>query len=151
MPLPRPSAKKMSFSLAILLAVFVFSGKPSSSNLLTTGSPQTRGQEYVSGEVIIKMKPGVQLRMGKTAAGAVTSGIASLDKVMTRFQGAELKPIFPDHARPTSSGGVDLTQFYRFHYRDGSDPKSVAKILHSTGATEYAEPRYIRYVNFVPN
>jgi subtilisin family serine protease len=143
----------MSFLLAILLAVSVvsFSGKPSSSNLSSTGRPQTRDPKCVQGEIIIKMKPSIQFRMGKTASGAVTTGIASLDKLMTRFQGAELRPIFPDHARPTPSGGVDLTQFYRLHYRDGSDPKSVAKILQSTGAIEYAEPHYIRYVNFVPN
>jgi serine protease len=148
MYLPRPSVQKISSSLAILLAVLAlsFSGKRS-----PTGLFQTRGPSYLPGEVIIKVKPSVQFSLGKAVGGAATTGIASLDGVLTRFQGTELKPIFPGHARPTSPGGVDLTQFYRFHYRDGSDPRNVAKALQSTGVVEYAEPQYIRYVDFVPN
>jgi serine protease len=148
MYLPRCSVHKISSSLAILLAVLAlsFSGKRSPAGLF-----QTRGPNYLPGEVIIRMKPSMQFRLGKATGGATTTGIASLDKVLTRFQGTELKPIFPGHARPTSPGGMDLTQFYRFHYRDGSDPRNVAKALQSTGAIEYAEPHYIRYVDFVPN
>jgi serine protease len=148
MCLPRCSVHKISSSLGILLAVLAlsFSGKRS-----PTGPFQTRGPNYVPGEVIIKMKPSAQLSLGKAAGGAATTGIASLDRVLTRFQGTDLKPIFPGHARPISLGGVDLTWFYRFHYRDGSDPRNVAKALQSTGAVEYAEPHYIRYVDFAPN
>jgi serine protease len=148
MYLPSSSVHKISSSLAILLAVLAlsFSGKRS-----TTGPFRTRGPNYIPGEVIIKMKPNMQFSFGKAASGAATTGIASLDKVLTRFQGTELKPIFPGHARSTSPGGVDLTQFYRFHYSDGSDPRNVAKALQSTSAVEYAEPHYIRYVDFIPN
>ena len=143
----------MSFSLAIVVAVSAlsFSGKPSTNNSSSTGSPQTRGLRYVPGEVIIKMKPSVQFRLGKTTGGAAATGIASLDKLLNRFQGAELKSMFPNHTRPSTPGGVDLTLFYRFHYRDGSDPRSIAKVLQSTGAIEYAEPHYIRYVDLTPN
>jgi serine protease len=148
MYLSRPSVHKISSLLGILLAVLAlsFSGKRSSE-----GPFQTRGLNCVAGELIIKMKPNAHLSLGKGAGGTATTGIASLDKVLTRFQGTELKPIFPAHARPTSPGGVDLTRFYRFHYRDGSDPRNVTKALQSTGAIEYAEPHYIRYVDFVPN
>jgi serine protease len=148
MYLPRSSVHKISTSLAILLAALAlsFSGKRSPAGVF-----QTSGPSYVPGEVIIKMKPSMQFRLGKATGGATTTGIASLDKVLTRFQGTELKPIFPNHSRPTLPGGVDLTQFYRFHYSAGSDPKNVAKVLQSTGAIEYAEPHYIRYLDFVPN
>jgi serine protease len=147
------SSRKINLSLAVVLALSAlsFSGRPSINNLSFTRSPQTRGLRYVPGEVIIKMKPSVQFRLGKATGGATTTGIASLDKLLNRFQGTELKPMFPDHTKPAAPGGVDLTQFYRLHYRDGSDPRSVAKVLQSTGAIEYAEPHYIRYVDFVPN
>jgi serine protease len=153
MRLLQSSFRKMSFLLAVALAASAlsFSGRPSISNRSSAGSPQTRGPKYLPGEVIIKMKSSVQLKLGKTTAGAAATGIASLDKLVNRFQGADLKPIFPDHTRPTTPGGVDLTQFYRLHYRDESDPRSVAKVLQSTGAIEYAEPHFIRYVNFIPN
>jgi serine protease len=147
------SSRKIGLSLGIILAVSAlsFSGRPRINGPSSTGSLQTRGPRYVPGEIIIKMKSSPQFRLGKATSGALVTGIASLDKLMNRFQGTELKPIFPGHPRPTAPGGVDLTQFYRFHYRNGSDPRSVAKVLQSTGAIEYAEPHYIRYVDFIPN
>ena len=143
----------MSFLLAVVLAASVlsFSGKPSINNKSSTVSLQTRGLKYVAGEVLIKMKPNVQPKLGKMTRGSVATGIAALDKVLNQFQGEKLTPMFPNHARPSRTGGVDLTQFYRFHYRDGSDPRGVAKVLQSTGTIEYAEPHYIRYVDFTPN
>lgn len=147
------SSRNISLSLAIILAVSTlsFSGQPLTNRPSSTGSPQTRGPRYVPGEVIIKMKSSPQFRLGKTTGGAVSTGIASLDKSLNRFQGAELKRIFPDHIKPSTPSGVDLTQFYRFHYSDGSDPRGVAKVLQSTDVIEYAEPHYIRYVDFTPN
>ncbi|MGA9364658.1 MAG: S8 family serine peptidase [Bacteroidota bacterium] len=153
MPFLQSSFRRMSSLLAVVLAVSTlsFSGKPSINKPSSTGSPQTRGPRYVAGEVLIKMKPNLQFGLGKTTGGAVAIGIASLDKVLNRFQGEKLTPMFPNHTRPSTPGGVDLTQFYRFHYRDGSDPRSVAKVLQSTGAIQYAEPHYIRYADFTPN
>jgi serine protease len=143
----------MSSLLAVVLALSAlsFSGRPPMNKPVSTGLSQIHGPKYVAGEVLIKMKPNLKFSLGKTAEGIVATGIVSLDKVLNRFQGDKLTPMFPNHARPSKPGGVDLTQFYRVSYHDASDPKSVARVLQSTGAIEYAEPHYIRYVDFTPN
>jgi len=147
------SFHKMSFLVAIVLALSAlsFSGRPSINNASSPASSQARSPKYVPGEVILKMKPNLQSRLSKTTGGAVTTGIESLDRLLNQFQAATLTPMFPDHTRPGISGGVDLTQFYRLRYRDARDPRSVAKALRSSGAIEYAEPHYIRYVDLTPN
>ncbi|MEK6572031.1 MAG: subtilase family N-terminal domain-containing protein, partial [Bacteroidota bacterium] len=146
----RVSSRQTNFTLALVVAILSlsFSEKTSPSSQKMT---QARRSMYLPGEVIIKFKLGPQIQLGKTGSGALTTGIASLDKLFAKFQGEELKPVFPGHPRPSAPDAVDLTRFYSFRYRDGSEPKKVAKVLQSTGVIEYAEPRFIRYVDFTPN
>ena len=128
-----------------------FSGKSSEPAPPSQISAQARGPQYIPGEVIIKFKPTTRIQLGKTGRGTLSTGFPALDILFEKFQGQDLKPIFPGHVRPSAPDAVDLTRFFSFRFGDGSDPQKVAGALQRTGVIEYAEPRFIRYLDFTPN
>jgi len=142
---------------APLLAIALAVSSLSFSDGPVTGLPRQlsqagkSGPQYLPGEVIIKWKSSAGVQLSKITAGALTTGISSVDKVLQRYKGEGLSPIFPHHRTPENPKAIDLTRFYSFRYGDGTDPTKVARALQSTGAVEYAEPRYLRRVLHIPN
>ncbi len=139
--------------LATALAVssLSFSDGPVTGRQRQISQATTPGPQYLPGEVIIKWKSSAGVQLSKITAGALTTGITPVDKVLQRYKGEGLSPIFPHHRKPQNPKAIDLTCFYSFRYGDGTDPTKVARALQSAGAVEYAEPRYLRRVFHIPN
>ena len=105
----------------------------------------TTGSEYLAGVVLIKLK---------TFAGTLgknTVGVGALDGAMEPYGVRQVRRMFPYHQPSQDRKRVDLSRFVIVEYSSPVDPASLAKKLGTNPAVEYAEPKYVSYIEKVPN
>ncbi|MFQ5797155.1 MAG: S8 family serine peptidase [Bacteroidota bacterium] len=105
----------------------------------------TTGSEYLAGVVLIKLK---------TFAGTLgksTIGVAALDAAMEPYGVRQVRRMFPHHQPSQDRKKVDLSRFVIVEYSSPVDPASLAKELGTNPAVEYAEPKYVSYIEKIPN
>ena len=108
--------------------------------------------EYVEGQVVFKIKP-------ELVSVAKTYGIDHpvIKSWISRYQATSLQRTFPLHQSPAgkiNSRGeplVDLTRIYQVELGDPVQLKKAIDELYASGLVEYAEPRYIPQLLYVPN
>ena len=91
------------------------------------------GGDYVPGEIILKLKPGVD--------------------GFTRFSRTEIKPVFQNSSRhPTRSGanGADLAGIYLMKVPEGEE-KAYCRTYCREPGVAYAEPNYLQRLCISPN
>ncbi|MEE9289071.1 MAG: hypothetical protein V3U69_05740, partial [Bacteroidota bacterium] len=119
--------------------------RPTSSDRVALIRNSTTGSEYLAGVVLIKLK---------TYAGALekgTVGIAELDAAIAPYGVREVRRVFPHHPPSQAHKTVDLSRFVVVEYTSPIDPASLAKELSAHPAVDYAEPKYISYLDLIPN
>ncbi len=139
------------FFVALLLAVL-------SCASLGGAKPQTKQprlfdarDEVIPGVVVIKFKQGVEVLDGErfsTSSSTLNQalsgeGIVSLERTF--------KYIHPETASRLAEGYVDLSRVYYGSISSVADPRFTASRLNNLEEIEYAEPKFMHYINDVPN
>ena len=105
----------------------------------------TTGSEYLAGVVLIKLKAFVGT-LGKS-----TIGVASLDALMEPYGVRQVRRMFPYHQPSQTRERVDLSHFVIVEYSSPVDPSSLADELGTQPVVDYAEPKYVSYIEGIPN
>ncbi len=110
--------------------------------------------DFVPGVVLARLKDDATPVLGKTSAGAVTMGIASVDAILAKYQATSSKKLFPDAPKLTQvqmlktySGQTfqrpSLHNIYKITIKDPAQTLNVIDELKNNPNVIYAEPDYI--------
>jgi len=140
----------------IIIFLLVFLG----FSLVTLGQPEIvfsmpegiANEDYLEGQVIFKLKP-------EFASFAKTTEIEHPDmqSVVSHFRAGNLKKIFPNHKAPVQKFNqrgeplIDLSLIYQFDIDNDNRLEEAINALYATGMVEYAEPRYLPKLLYVPD
>jgi serine protease len=106
--------------------------------------------QVVPGVVIVKLMPSVVV-----ADRANFTSIASLNRVLDELGVIALEKIFTSLRRlsesDVASGSVDLSLVYYAYIPEYLDPREVARQLDAEEGVEYAEPKFMNFLNDTPN
>jgi len=97
--------------------------------------------------IVLKFKPGVASgnQLAKT-------GIASVDKLLARFQVTELERVAKHKPRLSKLGAsVGIDRIYYASFAAAASPWVVAEALDKDPQVEYAEPLFRHYLTVTPN
>ncbi len=139
------------FIFALIIAGFCFV-VPAQTHFPIFTSAQVFSEEYVQGQVIFRIKP-------EFAGYAKTNHIENsvFESFFTRHKASNLRRIFPNHKPPIEKFNprgeplVDLSLIYQFDFDGTETLQNVINALYATGMVEYAEPRYLPKLLYVPN
>ena len=109
-----------------------------------------KNDEVIPGIVVVKFMPGVDFVAGSrvtNSAGVnhafVEQGVISLVR--------SFRSVGPLSEFDRAKGNVDLSRVYDANIDSDRDPRDVAAELSNVGGIEYAEPKYMHYLNDIPN
>lgn len=109
-----------------------------------------QNDEVIPGVVMVKFKSGVDVTEGTNRTNSTTinqalnqQGVLSLKKIF--FYVPQLD------AAQIAEGYVDLSRIYYAEISSAADPRLVASRLGVLDEIEYAEPKYMSYINDTPN
>ena len=115
--------------------------------ILSLSAPPSTGAEelsYQPGEVIVKFAPGAERPMLKSRDGLLSTGLASLDRILTRFEVARAAQLFPHKSS-------ELGAIYELEFPAKYDSRRVAKALSGNEHLCYAVVRQIKKLCAEPN
>jgi len=96
----------------------------------------------VPGVVIVQLKPNVEPAVGRSATGALATGLSGLDRLAADLRATSFERVFtarPAHAARAFVTGPDLTRFYRLEFDVVRDPAQVVQELSRDPQVEVAE------------
>lgn len=105
-----------------------------------------QAKDYYPDEIIVKLKNPLIVGFQKSK-----SGIVSLHAVLAQFPGIDIKPLFPWVNKNNTSGGLDLSKYYRILLRNQMDIRKIAKSVMRLDEVEYAEPCPYLHLYTYPN
>ncbi|MBN2090200.1 S8 family serine peptidase [candidate division KSB1 bacterium] len=109
------------------------------------------GDKYLPGILIVKVKPSLDREL---ASGYFKIENLKKSTATSVFQNAgvtAIEKIFPRHERQISIDKIDLSRIYRIRLAQNMNVPYLAQKLRTDPQIEYAEPEYLRKINFVPN
>ena len=107
----------------------------------------TRDAAYWPGVVVMKLKQ--RMPPGKKDRAA---GIASLDRLLSRFGVTEIAPFLPDvYIRNQPGRSAAVESIYHVFFSADASPEQVAGMLAQDPAVDYAEPRYLHHLDDTPD
>lgn len=144
-----PLRRLFIFSLIFLGFSFLTLAQP---EVIFTMPEGISNDDYLEGQIIFKLKPGM-------AGVAKTNEIAHPDilRFIDQFKGSDLAKIFPQHQAPSQKFNhrgeplVDLSLIYQLNIDKSLNLEQAISSLYATGLVEYAQPRYIPHLLYVPN
>ena len=117
------------------------------------------GQDFVPGEVLVKMKDGSPVSVRRAKGKFQAAGLDSLDAVLHEFGVEEMEQVLPGEqprrnlrrAKAPTGGYVeerDLSQLYRLRMAepDYTKTRQLTEKLQALGEVEFAEPNYKVYI-----
>lgn len=129
-----------------IVAALVAAVKPNAMRTPRLFSPH---DEILPGVVVIKFMPGVRVDESTGRTGSTIDrylqeeGILSLRKAL---------PFVPQpSAQEIAEGAVDLSRVYYAQIAHAADPRQIASRLSVVEGIEYAEPKFMNYINDIPN
>ena len=108
--------------------------------------------EYVEGQVVFKIKPDL-VPVAKTHQ----INHPLMEGWIARYRAEDLQKIFPMHEAPAQKFNgrgeplVDLSRIYRLELDEPHRLEEAIQALYATGLVEYAEPRYLPQLLYVPD
>jgi len=146
----------MPQSLRFLILVFLLQGfalwaQPHAKPFFSMPRDIT-AEDYLEGQVIFKLK--------KDLAPFAKSNHIDLPEIaslVSRYQASGLRKIFPGHQQPLQKFNqrgepqIDLSLIYQLEIGDKSRLEEAINALYATGLVEYAEPRYLPQLLYVPD
>ncbi|NUO78969.1 S8 family serine peptidase [candidate division KSB1 bacterium] len=119
------------------------------SGVKTASSPLALAtqERYVPNVVVIKFKAGIT-----EGVQTASTTFASLNALMQQQNIYQLEQVLPEHRlhRDVISR-VNITDIYYAHFSGNASPAAVAEALRQDAHLEYAEPKYIHYLDAAPN
>lgn len=110
----------------------------------------SKSDEVLPGIVIIKLKTDIVVESNSMTTNSVElnvllnqSGINGLEKIFEK--------IYPLTKNEILEGKVDLSRIYYGYINYNLDPREVASRLSNSEDIEYAEPKYMHYIETIPN
>jgi len=122
----------LSAALAILLGLF------------GPVAAQAQDPQIQPGEVIVKFAPGTQLPMLTSRDGVLSTGLASLDRILTKYEIARAVQLFPHKSS-------ELGSIYELQFPDTYDSRMVAGELSGDEHLCYAVVRHLKQLCMEPN
>ncbi len=142
------------YSLLSLLSPFLCLAilLPGGDAAAGTGSGQPTREEYAKGLVNVRLEDDVDVSRFRRGFGLVSTGIATLDKVLNEFDADSLRPVFERAERPkVNSGMQDLTRFYEISFPEDADLGAIIRTLMQNPHVRVAEPVPIYRMDAAPN
>lgn len=110
--------------------------------------------DFEPGVVLMRLKDDAIPVIGKTSAGAVTMGIASVDVILFKYQATSSKKLFPDAPKLTQMQMLklyngktfqrpSLHNIYKITIKDPKQTLAIINELKNNPNVIYAEPDYI--------
>jgi hypothetical protein len=106
---------------------------------------------YVSGEIIVKLRAGVQVQTNPSSLSIQSAN--SVDDLVAKLGVTQIKPLFADSAQPplgSFSTQANQPRVMIFKLPKGTE-LSAAQIASRNAAIEYAEPNYLYELSATPN
>ena len=102
-------------------------------------------EEFVIGEIIVKLKDDVMVDISKSPTGIMVTGLASIDALNEKYSVTSIEKVFKKEI-PSS-----LSNIYKFILREETNILAVARDYEKDANVEYAEPNYIYHMCITPN
>ena len=110
----------------------------------------SQSDEVIPGVVIVNFKPDVTV-----TEGAMMTSSQDINQLFSRSGVVSLRRVFkgfhPLTDRQRAAGSVDLSTVYYAEIPVMLDPRIVARELNLADGVDYAEPKYMNYLNDTPN
>ena len=135
---------RYSLSMYILVLLIVVDAANKADNTSNAGQNKSG---WVEGVVVIKFKESLPLSRSMAKTGKV-----QVDQLLTRYQIYNLQSVLPVSRVNWSKLSTSTLNhiFYAFYQGDQS-PLDIARQLSTESIVEYAEPKYLHYLDVVPN
>jgi serine protease len=140
----------LSLGLLISFAIGITTSNAKTSRYFL--QPGVTTADYAANTIIFKVKPAYRTYCSESAIN-----IPAFQKLLVGMNTIRVNKIYPRHTPPaqlTNELGqkfVDLSLIYELQYASNADLiKSINSIINS-GIVEYAEPKFIPTVSFIPN
>jgi subtilisin family serine protease len=128
-----------------LLVAVLLCGVAAEAELLPVGP----GVFVMENQVEIEFAPGVTVGAVTEVDGVPQTGVASVDRLLSRYDAASVEPMFPG-ADPNYV--VDLSRFYLVTFKvDMPNILSVVGEFRADGSVAQADPNYVHEVDYTPN
>ena len=132
--------KILIFSLIFLLLIFSASG--------------TKSPEYVSGEVIIKLKYSPD-KIILNSAGVVETGVSSIDVLNSKYKVTKMEKVLERHEKNKNALNSfkkhGLDRIFLLKMPKNADVNKAIRDFNNNPNVEYAEPNYIVQTALMPN
>lgn len=109
-------------------------------------------EDYLEGQVIFKLKEDLA-----PFAKSNQIDLPEIYSFVSRYNAGALRKIFPTHLPPAQKFNqrnepqIDLSLIYQFEIEDNSRLEEAINALYASGLVEYAEPRYLPQLLYVPD
>lgn len=142
--------ERVFLTVAALAVLFHFAdaGAKPASKQLRTFSPN---DAVVPGVVVLKFNHNIEVRDGatfSTSSDAVNRALGE-ERVTALTQPFKFVPRIS--AAQRAAGAVDVSRIYYAMVASSADPREIASRLSLLDEVEYAEPKFMHYLNDVPN
>jgi subtilisin family serine protease len=107
--------------------------------------------QYIPGQVIIKFRQSVNKIDIHNKTDKISVNISSIDEKIRKWNVFGVKKLFPEMKPSLNPEIPDLSGIYQFDFSVKQDVMEVVKDLTNDPAVEYAEPRYIYFVDLSVN
>ncbi len=139
------------FSIFVLFCHSTFSGNSKSTdNPTKNGRVFSKSDEVIPGVVIVKFKQDIIVNEFSKSTNS-----NSLNNLFERMPIFSLSRMFgyinPATADEISNGKIDLSRIYYLYIDHDADPREIAQELDHADGIEYAEPKYMHYIETTPN
>jgi len=99
----------------------------------------------IPGEIILKLSPDTEQIMRPQ----ISTGITTVDYVLSEFGLSSIEPVFPTHERRTDL--PDVSRIYKVKYNSEASPLTVARAVSGLPKVLYAEPNTVHEQFETPN
>jgi photosystem II stability/assembly factor-like uncharacterized protein len=105
----------------------------------------------VPGVVIVKFKQGVDVREGTTFSTSSDAVNQALTQEGVSMLTRAFKYVPQISAAQLAAGDVDVSRIYYATVSAAADPRQIASRINNLDQVEYAEPKFMNFVNDIPN
>ncbi len=136
------------WSAIVLLMLIAAQTAPAGTGGAKSSAPSgASAEQYVPNVVVLKFK--VDANLGEQATRTAS---AALNALLQQHNVYQLAQVLPErHMRQPNVSSVRMQDIYYAYFSGNKSPASVAASLRQDALLEYAEPKYIHYIDATPN
>lgn len=122
----------------IFLSLFLYTALLYSQSVIKKGDIY-----YLSNTLIVKFRAGISVNQNSVQS------LFQKNSIQTEIKNC--KQVYPSAAGSLLKGEAELSRIFYVEYNSAEDPITLSKKISNQKDIEYAEPRYIHRVTYVPN